>query len=183
MTPETLALFPPVAATLKNGARARIRALAADDGEALAAVYASLPMDSLRFYGPALHGRERALQVAADAGSPSAVVLVLEVDDGLGGYAWYSWKNESDDRSHFGICIGASWQSQGAGTALLTRLLTIAKTVGPPVMSLTVQLANTRAVKLYTRLGFRIVREQLCHRPPDSPWEPEPEYYMELRVR
>ena len=57
------------------------------------------------------------------------------------------------------------------------RLKEIAVTVGPPLMTLTVQKKNPKAVELYTRMGFRIIREQL--RPADN----EPEYYMEMPVR
>jgi ribosomal protein S18 acetylase RimI-like enzyme len=57
------------------------------------------------------------------------------------------------------------------------RLLEAARIHGPPVMSLTVQKANKRAVALYRKTGFRIVREQ--QRATDG----EPEYCMELNVR
>ena len=59
----------------------------------------------------------------------------------------------------------------------MRRLLEIAQTVGPLVISLTVQKANPRAIRLYRTMGFRLVREQTR---PASNWFPaEPEYYME----
>lgn len=44
---------------------------------------------------------------------------------------------------------------------------------GPPVMSLTVQKRNPKAIELYKSMGFRIVRDQL--RAADNC----PEFYME----
>ena len=48
-------------------------------------------------------------------------------------------------------------------------------------MSLTVQKANPRAVALYQKMGFEIVREQMRNQVEEFP--PEPEYYMERKVR
>jgi len=48
---------------------------------------------------------------------------------------------------------------------------------GSGVAGRTVQIANTRAVALYEKMGFRIVRRQL--RASDD----EPEYYMEMALR
>jgi ribosomal protein S18 acetylase RimI-like enzyme len=183
MTSETLAKFPPLPVTLKNGVRTVIRSLSPDDGEALAAFYAGVPREDLRFYYPHALDREHALQNAARAHSPREVVLVLDSGDGIGGYAWYRWGNDDAEKSGFGICISRPYQELGAGTALMTRLLEISRVVGPPIMCLTVQLANVRAVKLYTHRGFRPIREQMCERDPAVGFPPEPEYYMETRVR
>jgi len=182
MTPETQTRYPPLPVTLKDGSRTVIRPLALDDGEALSAFYAGVPREDLRFYYPHALDREHALRNAALADSPHEVVLVLASGEGIGGYSWYRW-DEGAEKSGFGICISRPYQELGAGTALLTRLLEIAKSVGPPVMSLTVQLANARALKLYTRMGFHPVREQMCERDPSLGFPPEPEYYMEAQVR
>jgi ribosomal protein S18 acetylase RimI-like enzyme len=85
--------------------------------------------------------------------------------------------------SHFGLCIRRGLQASGAGNALMTRLLEVAKEIGPPVMGLTVQKANARAVALYTKMGFRVVREQMRGPMAVDGFPPEPEYYMERRTR
>jgi ribosomal protein S18 acetylase RimI-like enzyme len=59
----------------------------------------------------------------------------------------------------------------------MERLMKIAHDIGPNIMSLTVQKSNARAVILYQKMGFQIIREQL--RGGDN----EPEYYMERTVR
>ena len=183
MTPEVIALYPPLSVPLKQGDTATIRHLEPSDAEALAAFYAAVPLEDFRFYAPHPLDREHALQNAAKAHSPHEVVLVLDDGHDIGGYAWYRWDGDAAEKSGFGICIGRPYQNAGAGRLLMTRLLDIARTVGPPVMCLTVQCANTRAVKLYTSMGFQVVREQMLRRGPDSPFADEPEYYMELTVR
>ena len=176
MTPADQQRFPPRAIVLRNGASAVIRALAETDGEALADFYAGIPPEDVFFYCPHPLTRENAFNNAAQASSPTEVVLVLETPGGgIGGYAWYRW-TEGESSSGFGICVARSFQGLGAGQQLMTRLQEIALTVGPPVMHLTVQKKNPKGVELYAKMGFRVVREQLRG-------DGEPEYYMERRVR
>ncbi|HOS44150.1 MAG TPA: GNAT family N-acetyltransferase, partial [Armatimonadota bacterium] len=137
MTPEQLAHYPAITVTLTHGAAGVIRPLAPEDAEALAAFYAAVPREDLRFYCPHPLDRAHALRNAANAYRPTEVVLVLETGGGIGGYAWYRWR-AGDEKSGFGICIGRACQGRGAGRLLMTRLLEIAKTIGPPVMGLTV---------------------------------------------
>lgn len=170
--------LPTCHVTLTNGAAVTIRPLAATDGPALGDFYASVPAEDEFFYCPHPLTRSEAEKKAAQAAGPTLVCLVLETTDGgIAGYAWYRWKADGDRKSLLGICIRRDFQGSGAGRALTERLLEIARTVGPPIMSLTVQKANPRAVALYKKMGFHIVRDQL--RKEDG----EPEYYMEQRVR
>lgn len=182
MVPELITTFPLISVQLKDGSRAAIRPLSDGDGEALAVFYAGVPLDDIRFYCPHPLDREHALCNAAKAYSPTEVVLVLDTAGGIGGYAWYRW-SEGDALSGFGICISRAFQGQGVGRLLMTRLLEIAETVGPPVMTLTVQRANARAVQLYQSMGFQVVREQIRQHDPALGFPEEPEFYMERRVR
>jgi len=173
MTPADQQRFPQFAITLRNGTPAVIRPLAKTDGPALAEFYAGIPPADVFFYCPHPLTTENAFKNAAQAASPTEVVLVLETPGGdIGGYAWYRW-TAGVAASTFGICVARSWQGAGAGQQLISRLQEIARTVGPPVMSLTVQKNNPKGVELYAKMGFRIIREQL--RVTDG----EPEYYME----
>ena len=183
MTSEDSQRFPPALVWLKNGISAVLRPLALTDGEALGEFYENVPRLDRRHYCPHLLDRQHGIANAAKALSPLEVVLVLALPEHqIGGYAWYRWPAADAEKSGFGICISRACQGQGAGRILMTQLLEIAKTVGPPVMHLTVQLANARAVKLYQEMGFTVVREQMsgahCYGFP-----PEPEYAMERRVR
>jgi len=183
MTPKTQALYPPIIVTLKDGNPALIRPLSTTDAEAMVTFYAGIPRGDQRHYYPHPLDREHALQNAARAESPHEVVLVLDVDGVISGYAWYRWDNDDAEKSDFGICIARPYQELGVGKLLMTRLLEIAKVIGPSIMCLTVQHANVRAVKLYTKMGFQPIREQWLERDPSSEFPSEMEYYMEQRVR
>lgn len=181
MTPEDRAAYPPVEATLRNGSTVTLRWLTPADGEALADFYADIPREAFRFYCPHELDREHALANAARADSPLEVVLVADAGGGIVGYAWYRWSAPEAERSTFGICLRPAHQHLGLGRALMTRLLEIARHLGPAVMDLTVQHANPGAVALYTSMGFVPVREQVCAERFGFPEEPE--YYMERPTR
>lgn len=178
MKGEDQSRFPAVTATLKDGRRVVIRPLSADDGPDLGDFYESIPPEDHLFYRPHPLTRQKSMEKAAAADDPLAVVLVAQTrDDRIAGYAWFRWEAPCSEASRFGICIGREFQGQGLGAALMGRLNEIARALGPPVMALTVQKANPRAVALYGKMGFRIVRRQ------PRRGDQEPEYYMERRVR
>lgn len=184
MTPEDQDRFPPETAALEDGRKAVIRPLRTADADALADFYASIPLEDYRFYCPHPLDRANAERNAKNADSPFEVVIVIETPKGkIGGYAWYRWKKDTDAESVFGICLRRDVQRLGGGRALMTRVLEIAWGLGPPVMTLTVQLANPRAVSLYRRMGFEIVKQDM--RTPDAScgFQPEPQYHMQRRVR
>lgn len=201
MLPEDQASYPPLTATLKDGRSVRLRLISVADTSALSDFYASLPRETWRFYCPPRLTHEDAVRRAAEAEAPTVVCLVAEEpwSGAIVGYAWYRWRDEGEQpggsglpsgsgllsgtaqSSIFGICLREAYRGTGLGQALIARLLEIARAVGPPVMALTVQLANPRAVALYQKMGFRIVREQM--REAIGDFVAEPEYAMEQVVR
>lgn len=184
MRQEDRERFGPLAVTSRDGLVATIRPLSVDDGEALGDFYEQVPREDLRFYRPHPLDRQHALQNAEKALDPFEVVLVLETAAGeIGGYAWYRWWKADAEKSVFGICIRHDSQSGGVGKALMTRLFEVAVEIGPPVMSLTVQKANQRAVVFYRKYGFHPVREQMTVEDKQFGFAPEPEYCMERKVR
>lgn len=181
MTQKDQKRFLSADVILSNGVHAVIRPLRVSDEIILGDFYESVPPEDYRFYRAHPLTRELARTMAKDALSPNSVVLVLVTGAGMiGGYSWYQWQDGSD-KSLFGICIKRDFQNAGTGTALMTRLLEIAGEIGPPVMSLSVQKANPRAVGLYQKMGFNIVREQM--RSATELFPEEPEYYMEREAR
>ncbi|MHB0998718.1 MAG: GNAT family N-acetyltransferase [Armatimonadota bacterium] len=163
---------------LANGTNVTMRALNPDDTDAVTEFYGTVPPEDRRFYGTAGLSRKEAEDRVALATNPRFVCLVLETSEHLiAGYAWYYWEKDDSPMSTFGICIRRGYQGVGSGKLLMTRLLKIAKEYGPPAMNLTVQLANNRAIDLYTKMGFTVIREQ------NREYDGEPEYYMELEVR
>jgi ribosomal protein S18 acetylase RimI-like enzyme len=181
MREQDQARFGPIPGPL---AGSLIRPLRTSDAAALGELYEATPREDFRFYCPHDLNRAKAQENAAAALHPDQVVLVLETPERkIAGYAWYRWEPSDAPSSMFGILIGRAYQGRGVGKALIARLLEIAKGVGPPVMWLTVQLANPRAVALYRKMGFQVVREQTRQAYPHWGIEAEPEYYMERRVR
>jgi ribosomal protein S18 acetylase RimI-like enzyme len=183
MSPNDQQRFPPVTVALKDGRNLTLRRLESTDGEALCAFYARVPRADQRFYYPHPLTREKALEKAAmQADAVNHVCIVgVDADGRIVGYVWYAWADATSVCSHFGACISPPYQNCGAGQALMRRLLDIARDVGPARMGLTVQMANVRAVALYQKMGFQVVREQV--RPAYLDFEAEPEYYMERAVR
>ena len=181
MRPEDREPFPPIPATLRDGREGTLRFLRQDDAGELGEFYAGLPSASARFFWPHPLTRENGEKWALEqADSPFCVTLVLETPAAqIGGFAWYRWRGEDAQESTFGICIREDYQSCGAGRALMERLLHIAATVGPPLMTLTCQHANFRAVKLYQKLGFEIVKEGMVGARRE--FAAEPQYWMRRR--
>lgn len=181
MTEEDRRRFPPIPVRLKDGRTAVVRPLDLGDGEALGEFYEGVPQEDFRFYCPYPLTRMQGRKNAKDASNPLSVVLVLETSRRrIAGYAWYRWK-EGASASGLGICVSREFQGSGAGNALMTRLLEIARDVGPPVMTLTVQKANVRAFELYRKMVFAAVREDI--RPARPGLEEEPQYHMKRRCR
>jgi ribosomal protein S18 acetylase RimI-like enzyme len=173
--------YPPISMTLQDR-QVKLALLAVGDAEALGDFYAAQPRATYRFYCPHPLTRENAALVAAKALSPTWVALIAKDAHGtIVGYASYRWESDDSRASTFGICIRPAYRGVGLGQALSARLFEIAADVGPPVMSLTVQKANLRALALYRKMGFRVVREQMRCQVHEFP--PEPEYYMERSAR
>lgn len=181
MISEDAKRFPPFQKKLRDNRTVTVRLLETTDGSALGDFYESIPREDFRFYGPHPLTHEKALEKAGNANDPCFVCVVIESQSGsIGGYAWYKWANPDSEKSGMGICVSRDFQGTGTGRVLLERLLEIAKSVGPPIMYLTVQHANSKAVEFYQKMGFKVVREQT--RKASSGFPEEPEYYMELRV-
>ncbi|MCK5804339.1 MAG: GNAT family N-acetyltransferase [Lentisphaeria bacterium] len=182
MTPDDRAKFSDYTAGLRDGRTVTLRFLSTADGESLGRFYEALPAASRRFYWPHELDFEHGLIRASRADQPFEVCLVAETSEGgIGGYAWYRWPSEDAESSGFGIAVAEEWQSSGVGRTLMTRLLEISETVGPPKMHLTCQHANFRAVRLYQKLGFQITREGMCRS--RRGFGAEPNYWMERQCR
>jgi RimJ/RimL family protein N-acetyltransferase len=57
--------------------------------------------------------------------------------------------------AELGITVHDSYQNRGIGTALLSHLLGIAKERGIKKVHLTVRIDNERAIRLYSKFGFK----------------------------
>ena len=87
------------------------------------------------------------------------------------GAAWYrrltadepGYGYVDDATPEVAIGIGPRWRGRGLGTALMRRLLDLAREEGYHRLSLSVSLANPAAVRLYRSVGFETVREDDGH--------------------
>ena len=88
--------------------------------------------------------------------------LVAETDGKIVGAAWSRIMNDyghiDDDTPSLAISLLPEYRGNGIGTKLMTGLLEVLKKNGYKRTSLAVQKANY-ASKMYTDLGFRILRE------------------------
>ena len=174
--------YPPTQNKLDCGRPVTLRFLSVNDAEGLGDFYVSQPRATHRFYCPHPLTRENAAQRAATAEAPGSVILVAENEAGeIAGLTSYRWKDGESRTSTFGICLRPAYRGIGLGQAMIERLIEIAEQIGPPVMSLEVQKANPRALALYRKMGFQIVREKMRGHVEEFP--PEPEYYMERSLR
>lgn len=188
MRPVDRERYGPAAGVLKDGRSVMLRWLVGADVVRLGDFYEAVPREDYRFYRCQPLGRALAREVAGKADHGQHVYLVAEEAGGaIVGYAWYAWETAETadvaeaEQSVFGLCLRRSHQGAGLGRALMGRLLEVARELGPPVMTLTVQLANPRAVALYRQMGFQIVRQQMRNEMLE--FASEPEYFMERKVR
>ncbi|MEI6520952.1 MAG: GNAT family N-acetyltransferase [bacterium] len=183
MKPQDRQFATPRRLTLRDGRNITVRLLNSMDAEAIVDFYAAIPdEDGVYYMPPSCRTREKALERAAMVDDPYEVCLVLVDDDGMiHGEAWYRWDDkERKNQSWFGIAIRRTMQGVGAGRIIMTRLMEIGDLYGPPVMDLTVQVENERAWKLYTSMGFKIIRQQMRDAREDAPEMPE--FYAERKM-
>ncbi|CAN5186624.1 hypothetical protein BH11ACT3_BH11ACT3_03050 [soil metagenome] len=144
-----------------------IRPATADDGEAIVdAIIAAADWDGERGVSRAeiekqywfwKYGVDWMRQtdlgvVALVSGAPvgAAWVRYFAAEDAGFGYV-------HDDIPELTMGLHADHRGRGIGAALLSRLLTLAREVGIPAISLSVEDGNTRARTLYQRNGFVVV--------------------------
>lgn len=184
MLPTDQRRFPARTLSLRNGRTVISRHLRTNDTAALTAFYGRVPLEDYRFYCPfpltPENARKRTGQ-ADDAGY-ACLVLTDEDDTRILGLASFQWvPEECSGTSVFGICLDRELQGTGAGKAIMEHLIEIGEAISPPRMRLTVQETNPRAVALYQKMGFAIVRQQT--RDAFEEFPPEPEYVMERAMR
>jgi GNAT superfamily N-acetyltransferase len=95
----------------------------------------------------------------------SAVIAATVHEDAPIGAAWY--RLFSQDRPGYGyvdsttpevaIAVAREYRGNGVGRALMESLIEHARQSGVPGLSLSVEIANTRALYLYQQLGFGAV--------------------------
>ena len=90
--------------------------------------------------------------------------LVAEADEKVLGAVWVrimeDYGHIDDETPSFAISLYKEYRGQGIGTDLMQNMLCVLRKRGYRQASLSVQKANY-AVKMYRKLGFEIVRENM----------------------
>jgi len=102
--------------------------------------------------------QDLARELAAVARSPNSVILLAELGDQLAGYLELAGGSFRRSRATAYVVIGVRAQAagRGIGTSLLRHALDWAAAHGLHRLELTVMAHNTRAIRLYERMGFSV---------------------------
>src|SRR5262249_12671709 len=102
--------------------------------------------------------RALAVELAGVARSPNSVVLLAELGDQLAGYVELTGGSFRRSRATAYVVIGvrADAAGLGIGTGLLRQAKSWAAAHGLHRLELTVMAHNSRAIRLYERMGFSV---------------------------
>ena len=100
-------------------------------------------------------------------GRKGDIAMVADLDGKIIGITWCRlWENEEkgygfidNDIPELGVAILPEYRNKGIGTGLIKQMLNTVKEAGFKALSVSVEKRN-RAVKLYKRLGFSIVKDK-----------------------
>ncbi len=149
----------------------QIRRLQRGDEAALSRFYGALPERSRFFFEPYRDTSEEAMAAVVDR-SEGAVDLAFAAFHGDEILAHFFVMGVAEDVPHVGIGIAESGQGLGLGGVFLAYLLSVAKHgLARAAVGLTVIKENTRAVALYEKHGFRVVRDDVSFRTPNDSFE------------
>lgn len=156
----------------------RVRRVAADDAERLSAFYNSLSAQTHFFFRPYPDISVAGMQLVVERAVSGADVSVVAVDPAGAVFAHLFLGDAAKECPHVGIGLREEYQSLGLGAPLLQYLLSMGRHVlKKKAVGLTVHKQNDRAFRLYRRLGFEVVREDVTFREKDDSYE------MRLQLR
>jgi RimJ/RimL family protein N-acetyltransferase len=158
---------------LRDGARLHIRAIRADDKQALVDLFERLSPQTVyyRFHGvkKSLSRKELVYLTELDFHRQAALVAVLKVDGedqivGVGRYA--GAPRAPEHRAEVALTIEDAHQGRGIGSLLLKHLMSVARSEGVTVLDAHVLAENKRMLQLFERTGL-VVRKTAsagaCH--------------------
>lgn len=100
------------------------------------------------------HDRVSRAQWRRHIASDSAIVLIAEVDDTLGGSALVFFRRGSRHARLYSIAVAQTARGHGIGAKLLTAVEDEARRRGCDTMRLEVRIDNNAAIGLYQRHGY-----------------------------
>lgn len=146
-----------------------IRRLREGDAVRLSRFYASLSEQTRHFYQPFsatdVEAMEGVVQRALDGQDLSLIAL----EPGERVIAHFFYQNVSEPVPYLGIGLRDDYQGLGLGAALLAYLIGLGRSVlRKQAIALSVMKENRRALHLYRKFGFKVVREITFREPNDS---------------
>ncbi len=137
-----------------------VRPLRAGDAPALAAFYAALSPASRHFFEPYSDTSVAAMEEVvrrAESGEDLSLVALAPTD---GVIAHIFYRQVTEEVPHLGIGLLDAYQNRGLGATLLVHLIGLGRHVlRKKAIGLTVMKENRRALHLYEKHGFRVVRD------------------------
>ena len=103
--------------------------------------------------------QEEAQVLAGRKNDPRSLMLVAEIDGRIIASAdvcSHGAKSRVLHRAELGISVRKDYWRQGIGSALMERLISVAKQSGFEQIELTVESKNQRALRLYLKNGFTV---------------------------
>jgi GNAT superfamily N-acetyltransferase len=148
---------PEGVATLRNGARVRIRAIRPDDDVRLQALFARLSFDTVyqRFFSSMRALPPSWARMLATVDYRRRLALVAERDDQeesiLVAVARYALVSDEPATADIALVVEDRWQGLGLGTLLASELLRAAKERGIHTFRADVLATNARMLRLLRR--------------------------------
>ena len=149
-----------------------IRSAAAADADAICTIYNQGIADRIATLDTALRTpAERRVWLAER--TQRHPVIVAEVGGVVAGWASLNRFNPREAYDHvadFSVYVERSWRGKGLGTALLERLIDLARTIGYHKMVLAAFSSNEAGASLYRKAGFTRVGVYREHGQLDGRW-------------
>ncbi|MDX9972059.1 MAG: GNAT family N-acetyltransferase [FCB group bacterium] len=146
-----------------------VRQVRRDDAPRLSEFYRSLSARSSYFFEPYTDTSVEAMRTVVDRAMDGYDLSLVANEHGGRVFAHFFYMNVSADVPHLGIGLRDEYQELGLGSMFMAYLLALGRNVlQKRSVGLTVLKENERALKLYTRLGFEIVRDHTFRHPDDS---------------
>jgi RimJ/RimL family protein N-acetyltransferase len=146
-----------------------VRRIRRDDVQRLSEFYRSLSARSSYFFEPYPDTSVEAMRSVVDRALDGYDLSLVAFEHGGRIIAHFFYTNVAADVPHLGIGLRDEYQEFGLGGMFMSYLLVLGRNVlRKRAVGLTVMKENERAVKLYTRLGFQVLREHTFRHPDDS---------------
>lgn len=148
-------ILEAVTVNLKDGTTVQIRLLKPEDKDKLVEMYESLSSEAVR-WGMPPYTRETIERWFGNIQNVTAVVAFY-IDKIVGHAQIFKFPHpRRKGTAELATYIHQDFQNVGLGTALLSRLIEIAKDEGLHRIGLYVVADNKRAIHLYQKFGFKI---------------------------